>query len=257
MLTQIMDLFLKHADTLRSPQTAKFHALRCGPWVEGFRASQAQQAMAAMTQDMAGKYQATTINRTIGTVKKALALAWERGITRENYGLRIKRVPVGAARDVTVSVAQAKKIADQASEAVRAAIWIALYTGMRRGEILALKPEDIGDDAITVRAGNTKTLKPRRVPIVAAVRPWLVYVPLGMNFEGLKTGFRRAREAARLAHVTFHDLRRSCGTLMVQAGVDLYVVSKVLGHSSIAVTAKHYAHLQIDRMREGLEKTFG
>jgi integrase len=61
-------------------------------------------------------------------------------------------------------------------------------------------------------------------------------VPLTLNFEGLKTGFRRAREAAGLPHVTFHDLRRSCGTMMVQAGVDLYVVSKVLGHSSMAVT---------------------
>jgi integrase len=53
---------------------------------------------------------------------------------------------------------------------VRAAIWIALYTGMRRGEILALRREDIGEDAITVRAGNTKTLRTRTVPIVAPLR---------------------------------------------------------------------------------------
>ena len=52
------------------------------------------------------------------------------------------------------------------------------------------------------------------------------------------------------------DLLHSCGTMMVQAGVDLYVVSRILGHSTIAVTQASYAHLQIDTLRRGLEKTF-
>lgn len=255
-LTAVMDLYLRHADTLRSPATAKQHAARCGPWVEGFHASHAQQAMAAMVADMAGKYEPATINRTLGTVKKALSLAWDRGMTRENHGLRIKRVPEHNARDVVLTVEQVTAIADKASVPVRAAIWIALYTGMRRGEILALRPEDVGQDALTVRAGGTKTLRTRTVPIVAPLRPWLRYAPLALNFEGLKSGFRRAREAAGLPHVTFHDLRRTCGTMMVQAKVDLYVVSKVLGHSSPAVTAKHYAHLQTDRMLDGLNAAF-
>jgi integrase len=256
-MAEVMNLYLKHADTLRSPTTAKFHAARSGRWLDGFRASQAREAVAAMVRDMAGVYEPSTINRTIGTIKKALTLAWDIGLTRENHGLRIKRVPDPATRDITVTLEQAKAIADKASQQVRAAIWIALYTGMRRGEILALRAQDIGEDAITVRAGSTKTLRTRTVPIVAQLKPWLACVPLALNFEGLKTGFRRAREAAGLSHVTFHDLRRSCGTMMVQAGVDLYVVSKVLGHSSPAVTAKHYAHLQIDRLADGLKRTFG
>jgi len=255
-MADVMALFLKHAETLRSPDTAKFHAARSGRWLEGFRASQAREAVAAMIQDMAGAYEPATINRTIGTIKKALALAWDQGLTHDNHGLRIKRVQDNNTRDVTVTIDQVKAIADEASQQVRAAIWIALYTGMRRGEILALRKADIGQDALTVRAGNTKTLRTRTVPIVAPLRPWLACLPLTLNFEGLKTGFRRAREDAGLPHVTFHDLRRSCGTMMVQAGVDLYVVSKVLGHSSSAVTEKHYAHLKIDRMRDGLERTF-
>ena len=57
--------------------------------------------------------------------------------------------------------------------------------------------------------------------------------------------------------VTFHDLRRSCGTLIIEAGVDLYVVSKILGHSSVGVTQARYAHLQTEQMREGMKKAFG
>lgn len=71
-----------------------------------------------------------------------------------------------------------------------------------------------------------------------------------------QTGFQRARVKADMPHVNFHDLRRSCGTLMIEAGVDLYVVSKVLGHSSVAVTESRYAHMQIDRMAQGLVQTF-
>jgi integrase len=135
---------------------------------------------------------------------------------------------------------------------VRAAIWISLFTGCRRGEILKLQAEDIGEDAIIVHAGNTKTLRTRTVPIIAPVRPWLAYVPLAINFEGLKSGFRRAREAAGMPDVNFHDLRRSCGTLLIRNRVPLQIVAQILGHSTTSVTEKVYAHLGSDQVRDGL-----
>jgi integrase len=120
-----------------------------------------------------------------------------------------------------------------------------------------MRPDDIEGDTITIRAGNTKTLKTRTIPVVPPLRRHLKSIPLGINYEGLKTGFRRAREAAEMPWVTFHDLRRSCATLMIQAGVDLFVVSKLLGHSSVAVTSARYAHLQVAQVQKGLRKTFG
>lgn len=39
--------------------------------------------------------------------------------------------------------------------------------------------------------------------------------------------------------------------------IDLYVVSKLLAHSSVTVTQTRYGHLQTDRIAEGLKKTFG
>jgi integrase len=62
---------------------------------------------------------------------------------------------------------------------------------------------------------------------------------------------------AKLPDVQFRDLRRSCGTMLVRAGVDLYVVSRILGHSSTAVTQKHYAHLLVEQLKDGMRKTFG
>lgn len=253
----ILGAYLEHAKTLRSPETAIHHANRLGPWAEKYRASQARECAAHVLKDMRGVYAPATINRSLGALKKALAISWETGLTPENYGLRVKRIPENNMRDVFLSLDQVKALADCASHETRAAIWIALFTGCRRGEILALQPSDIGKESITIRAGNTKTLKTRTIPIVPPLRQWLEAIPIQMNFEGLKSGIRRARVAAEMPWVTFHDLRRSCGTLMIQAGVDLYVVSKVLGHSSVAVTQGRYAHMQIEEMRAGMTKAFG
>lgn len=257
-LLEVLALYAEHAQkTLRSPDTAIFHAQRIGPWAEQYRASQARECSAHIVRDMAQAYKPATINRSLGALKKALSIAWDMGMTPENFGAAIKRLPEHNMRTTVAALDEVRQIADNASEQVRAAIWIALYTACRRGEIVAMRPEDVSGDSITIHAGNTKTLKTRVVPIAPPLRPWLACLPLQITTEGLKTGFQRARAKAGLEHINFHDLRRTCGTLMVEAGVDLYVVSKVLGHSSVTVTQSRYAHLQIDRMAAGLAKTFG
>jgi len=255
-MVHIMGLYLAHCDTLRSPDTAKHHARRIGPWAEQYRASQARQCAAHIAKDMAGHYAAATINRSLGALKKALTMAWEQGLTPEDYGAHIKRLPEHNARETHLSIDQVRQIADRASDQVRAAIWLALLTGCRRGEVLKIQPADIGPDTIMIRAGNTKTLKTRIVPIIPALRPWLPWLPLMINAEGLKTGFRRARDAAGMPDVHFHDLRHSCATILLASGADLYTVAKILGHSSIKTTER-YAHHQIDAQRSALSKAFG
>ena len=48
---------------------------------------------------------------------------------------------------------------------------------------------------------------------------------------------------AKIAAVTPHALRHTFGTRWLQAGGDIYKLSRILGHSSVAVTEAHYAHL--------------
>jgi integrase len=252
-LLEVMALYVDHATHLRSPDTAKHHAARIGRWCELYRASQARQCAAHITSDMRGHYAAATINRSLGALKRGLRLAWERGRCAEDWSAHVRRLPEHNARDVYLSVDQVGALANHASEAVRAAIWIALLTGCRRGELLAITPADIGPDTITIRAGGTKTQRTRTVPIVGALRPWLAHLPLPLTFEGLKSGFRRARVAAGMPDVNFHDLRHSCATLMLQLEVPLDVVRDVLGHSTIRMTER-YAHAIVSRQRDALGK---
>lgn len=254
-LSDVMQLYLDHAKTLRSPETAKLHALRVGPWVGNHRASEAKKVSMRMIKDLLTRYKPATVNRSIGALKTALTMAWELELTPEDWGAKIKRLPENNEREVHLTVEQVKAIADNCSDQVRTAVWVSLLTGCRRGEVLKIQAGDIGEDTILIRSGNTKTLRTRIVPIIPALRPWLPKLPLTINYEGVKSGFRRAREKAGMPHVHFHDLRHSCATILIASGADLYTVAKILGHTTIKTTER-YAHHDVDAQREALTKAF-
>lgn len=252
-MASIMAIYVEHAQTLRSGDTAIHHAQRIAEWVAKYQASQARECAAHIVKDMAGAYAAATINRSLAAMKKGLALAWERNLTPENYGLRVKSLPVNNKREVFLSVAQVRKITKHCSEQAQAAIWAALLTGARRGELFKIEAQHIHKTEIHIPASHTKTLRSRVIPIVPALRPWLKQFPLTITVDGVKSAWRRARVKADMEHVNFHDLRHSCASILVGLGVDLYTVSKILGHSNTQTTQR-YAHLQVKQQRQALNK---
>lgn len=264
-MTAALALYTAHAANLRSADTSKHHAQRLGPWAEKYMASQAREFAAHVIRDMrqlikdpaTGEmkpaYAPATINRSLATAKKGLALAWEQNLTPENYGLRIKNVPVNNKREIFLTVDQVRELANHCSEQAQAAIWAALLTGARRGEIFQIQAAHIGRDTITIPSSHTKTLRPRVVPIIPALRPWLKYFPLTISVDGAKTAWRRARTAAGMEHVNFHDLRHSCASILLGLGVDLYTIGKILGHTNTQTTQR-YAHLQVEQQRAALNK---
>jgi integrase len=255
-MTKAMALYIESCDRLSSPDTAKHHAYRIGPWIEGKKVSEARQVAAKIVSDLSKAYKPATINRSLGALKRALKLAWQHGLTHTDYSPEVTRVTENNQRDVVLSIEQIKKIADLCSLPVQAAIWISLYTGCRRAEALRLTPDDVSDTAITFRTSTTKTRKPRVVPVVEPLRPWLKHLPIGVNFEGVKSAFRRARVDAGMPHVQYRDLRRSCATLLLQNDVPLNIVSAILGHSSTKVTESRYAYLATSQLSKALNGTF-
>ena len=265
-MTQVLAVYIEHAKaSLRSAKTSEHHALRLGPWAEKYKASQAREFAAHVIKDMSAKvpdektgklkaaYAPATINRSLATAKKGLQLVWERNITPENYGLRIRSLTVNNKREVFLSVEQVHQIADGCTPHFQAAIWAALLTGARRGELLHIRAEDIATDTISLPSSHTKTLRRRVIPIIPALRPWLAYFPLPMSEDGLKSAWRRARTRADMEHVNFHDLRHSCASILLGLGVDLYTIGAILGHTNTQTTQR-YAHMQVDQQRAALNK---
>ena len=249
----IMAVYLQHAAHLRGAAVSVHHANRIAPWLLKYTAGQARECAAHIVKDMTGHYAPSTINRSLACIKKGLSLAWEQNLIAENYGLRIKPLAVNNKREVFLSVDQVNQLASRCTLQVQAAIWAALLTGARRGELLKLKREDIGNDEIVLQATNTKTLRRRVIPIVPALRPWLSHFPLVITAEGLKSAWQRARKAENMEHVNFHDLRHSCASILLSCGVDLYTIGKLLGHANTQTTQR-YAHLQIEQQRTALDK---
>ncbi len=234
--------------------------LRLAPWAQLYKASQAREFAAHVIRDMQKKdkegkqaYADGTINRSLATAKKGLSLAFEKNLTPVNYCQHIKVLTLNNGVETVLSVEEVSRIASHCAVQAQAAIWFALLTGARRGEILKLTADHIGPDTVTFTRTTTKTKRTRVVPIVNALRPWLVHFPLTITVDGIKSAWRRARMSAKLPHARFHDLRHSCASILVAHGVDLYTIGKILGHANPKTTAR-YAHLQVEQQRKALAK---
>lgn len=163
----------------------------------------------------------------------------------------------------------------------RAALLLALDAGLRRNEVHALRWTDVDLDAgeLVVRHSlcrgqllTPKSGKPRRVPLTRRLAG--VLAELGRSDEWIlarslqtKPGSRRENApvdlgavltgAAKLAGVPdlgAHSLRHTFACHALAAGADLQAVSRLLGHSSVAITAASYCHVLPGAERQAVSK---
>ncbi|HET9394184.1 MAG TPA: site-specific integrase [Candidatus Rubrimentiphilum sp.] len=193
--------------------------------------------------------------------------------------------------------AATKLIRAFADSPIGAAIVTAIGTGLRRGELLALRwaDVDLGTGTLTVnqalerangvtRAKEPKTRRSRRtimLPAFVLERLRRHRVEQGARFlrDGLGrpaaetliferggepwipntfgTAFYETLDRCGLPHIRLHDLRHSFATMALEAGVDLKMVSEALGHSTIATTADLYAHVTASLRKDAAAKIDG
>ena len=135
----------------------------------------------------------------------------------------------------------------------------ALNTGMRKGEIISLKWNDIDlkNDIITIHQTNSKSKKQRKIPINSVLRKLLLELKIeNLNTEfvflntrgfpykrqdSLNKIFHSALRKANIKGLRFHDLRHTAATRMVENTGNIVAVKEILGHSSLDMTMR-YAH---------------
>lgn len=195
-----------------------------------------------------------TINARLNVLKAVAKYAMRKGWTDDNASARIPLLTVHNARHVYLTPKQiAALLRAHPDDESRAFSALAVYTGMRQGELYALRREQIGRDVIDLGV-NTKTGAPRRIPIIAQARPYLRFVPWQAPLGRLVPAARQARRDAGIGHVTFHDLRHCTASLLAQAGVDLLTISRILGNPS---AVQRYAHLSDESTRAAMQKLAG
>ena len=218
-----------------------------------------------------------TVNKEVGLMSAALNWArreLEWGVPNPFQGRR-QREPAGRNRWLTRE--EAAGLYAAACEGSRAPhltdfIRLGLNTGMRPGEMLELEWNRVAGEAnlIYLGAENQKNGKLGSVPLNREARtaiasrarfraahcpqsPWVFCAKNGARIASVKKGFALAVKRAGLEDVHPHDLRRTFGSWLVQAGVDIRRVSELMRHSDIRVTARVYAHLAPRDLADAVE----
>ena len=169
-------------------------------------------------------------------------------------------------RDRWLTVEEERSLLLASPEWLKDVITFATSTGMRRGEILKLtwKDVDLQEGVIYVR--DTKTKTPRTSPITSRVSSVLdklleehladgyVFQRKGkiIPVQTLEGAFVLAIQKAGIVDLHFHDLRHTFATRLVQHGVDLYTLQRLLGHKNFQMTTR-YAHHSVASLRQAVE----
>jgi integrase len=203
------------------------------------------------------------VNRELGCLKTLLAKATAWGHLELNPAASVKRFREPPSRERFLTREEARRLVNVAGPALRPIIIAALGTGMRRGEILALKWADLDFIRGLISITMSKSGKGRKIPMSGAVAEVLSAVPRrcefvfmngepGQSVTSIKSAFGAACAAAKITGFRFHDLRHTFASRALESGADLVSVSKILGHSSIAMTSK-YLHGTAEGQRRAAE----
>jgi len=141
---------------------------------------------------------------------------------------------------------------------------IALNTGMRKGEILSLKFEQIKDGFIYLT--ETKTDEARQIPVTNDLEECFEDIKKrrqtktgyifsnrnGGHMRDIKTSFKSALKRAKITDFRPHDLRHTFASHYIMRGGSLKALKEILGHKDIKMTMR-YAHLSKEFAKEEIQ----
>ncbi len=282
-------LYLEHAQARKKASTFAADVRRLRPllaatWAGKYLSEIRPEDLARFIDERrAGGAAGPTINRDLALVsalyKWAIRLRYadENPASRKHLEWCSER---GRERETYLASEECRALVDTAGPVLRPILVTALSTGMRRGELLALRWCDLDLDRRTIfaRPEEEKAGRGRSIPMTPDLHALLRDLararqerkidgtdPVFVGNDGAALGAGALRglfesAVARCAEialekrpkVTFHTLRHTAASLMVQAGVPLLEVAKILGHSTLAVTMR-YAHFAPEHGRKAID----
>lgn len=213
-----------------------------------------------------------TVDNTLKIIRRLLkvAIEWGRLATMPT----IRKLRIHSQKFDFLTFEEAKQLLAAADPEWRPMILIALRTGLRRGELLGLRWEDIDLVAGRLRVcralvvgllGTPKSGKTREIPLsdeaIAALEGLPSRSAQGFVFtrrsgkllteDIVRYPLERTCRRAGLRRIGWHVLRHTFASHLVMRGVPLTAVQELLGHSNIAMTMR-YAHLTADVRRDAV-----
>jgi integrase len=213
-------------------------------------------------------YKASSNNKVTNLIKHMFRKAVEWDMVEEEVLKRIRRVkPLkdDSKRLRYLSKEECQELIKHCTGNIKAIVITALNTGMRKGEILGLKWNQIDFRHGFILLDKTKNGERREIPINQTLRetlqalprrldvPYVFFDPAtGKPYQDIKRSFNTAVRKAGIKDFHFHDLRHTFASHLVMAGVDIVTVSKLLGHKSLKMTLR-YSHLAPAHLSEAVQ----
>lgn len=235
----------------------------------------ADVSLAALTKAHVREYRAgrhaqralkdATINREVSVFRHLLYWAVDEGLLLHNPLTRIKFPPERRTPRPVLTVAEEAALLAVAPVHLQALIIAALDTGMRRGELLTQRWEqvDLTRQILAVTRSKTVEGEGREIPLTSRWAAWLrerhqasgpVFMYGGHAIGTIKTTWRTTLRHAGIRHVRFHDLRHTFNTRLLDAGVLQEVRKALMGHVSGAGVHGVYTHVELPLKRDAIAR---
>lgn len=231
----------------------------------------------------------STVNLIITVMQNSLKCAYATGKTAKYVADNVKRPRIIERKVECFTAREQVKIEREIASRGNVKLYgiiICLYTGLRIGELLALKWEDIdfkcgllyvnrtGHDGrdengnYTLICNSPKTATSKRcIPLSRQIIKLLRIIKSKSNSQYIisskgkpvlirsyQRSFEKLLDKLGIEHRGFHALRHTFATRAIECGMDVKMLSEILGHKSPAITLNRYVHSFMDSKRKMMNK---
>ncbi len=214
-----------------------------------------------------------TVNRELQVLSKVFSMAYDNGLVETNPMRRVHKLREAPGRERYLTDEEEKSllaILVGRRAHLRPIVVVALQTGMRQGEILGLKWEDVDFEQRTIYVAHTKTGRPRKLPMSEPLEEELrslkqdasseehvfSYARTGLKLTTFRHAWEGACQAAKISGLRFHDLRHTFATRLRGKGVHEMDIMTLLGHTTLQMTSR-YSHAMPENLRTAVESLTG
>jgi integrase len=210
---------------------------------------------------------AATVNRDLSVLRRILYWAVEEGYLAANPLGRLRMERERRTKRPVMSLREEQLLLGASPEHLQRIILCALHTGMRRGEILSQRWEDIDFDNRILHVSHSKTPEgeAREIPLTTPLYEMLhanrqrrgpVFTYQGDTIRIIKSSWAGSLRRSGIRYFRFHDLRHTANTRMMLAGVLQEVRREIIGHSSRRSrdVNDRYTQIELPEKREAIRQ---
>jgi len=224
--------------------------------VERFKMARLQETVGGKDRDdpKAKTITNSTVNRQLDVLRGIFSKAISWGKLQLNPMKSVQSLKVAPGRLRFLEKEEIVKLLSNCTNNLKPIVFLALFAGLRRGEILGLKWHDVDFKRNIITLLETKNGEKREVSMNGQVRTALINVGKhpatdyifcdenGVPVHDIRKSYSTALRKSGITNFRFHDLRHTFASQLAMAGVDLNTIRELLGHKDMTMTLR-YSHL--------------